>query len=82
MDEIDDAVKDADTVSVSYDREADILYITLHEDVDAVAEHAAPHVIVRRHPDTQEIVGITIEDFEKTAGLGTDAVTIPWNVPA
>jgi len=48
---------------MSYDREADVVYIRFGEPRKAVAEEIDPYVIVRRDPDSKEIVGITITDF-------------------
>ena len=55
-----------DQLSVSYDKDADVLYITEGKPRKAVGEMMDNGVIVRRDPKTKEVVGFTIVDFTET----------------
>ena len=55
-------------MKIVHDGEADVLYVTLDapEHTDYV-EHSED-VILRRHPDTKRLVGITFIDFSRYFG--------------
>lgn len=48
----------------NYDRTHDILYISLKQE-NAIGDEISNGFVVRKNPDTNEIVGITILDFMK-----------------
>jgi len=48
---------------ISYDRTADVLYISLGEPSPGIADEVSPGDFVRVDPHTNEIVGITLLDF-------------------
>jgi len=50
---------------MSYDREADTVYISFSKPRKAVSEEVDSYVVVRRDPKTHKIVGITITNFSK-----------------
>lgn len=52
-------------IIMSYDRDADTVYISFGKPRKAVSEEIDPYVIVRRDPKTRETVGITITNFTK-----------------
>jgi len=52
-------------IVMSYDREADVIYISFGKPRKAVSEEIDPYVVVRRDPKTNEILGITITNFTK-----------------
>ena len=52
-------------VVMSYDREADVVYISFGEPRKAISEEIDPYVVVRRDPKTKEVLGITIANFAK-----------------
>ncbi len=52
-------------IVMSYDREADVVYISFGKPRKAVSEEIDPYVVVRRDPKTKEILGITITNFTK-----------------
>lgn len=54
-----------DKLIMSYDEEADVLYLCFGNPEKAVSEEIDAHVIVRRQPETNRIVGITIMNFSK-----------------
>ncbi|MFB6166923.1 MAG: DUF2283 domain-containing protein [Candidatus Nanohaloarchaea archaeon] len=58
-------------VSMSYDREADVLYITF-EDSEAVGEHLSDDLLLRRDPGTGNVVGITVMNASETLEPGSD----------
>ncbi len=53
-------------MKISYDKDADVLYITI-EDMEAVAEEVSPGNFIRyiNEWENPEIAGITIMDFKK-----------------
>jgi uncharacterized protein YuzE len=54
-----------DGFNVSYDKEADVLYITLGVAQPAVALMTHDGDLMRVDPETDELVGITILDFKE-----------------
>ena len=56
-------VKKTDQLTVSYDKDADVLYITEGKPRQTIGEIMDDGVIVRRDPKTKEILGFTIVDF-------------------
>jgi len=54
-----------DKIIMSYDREADTVYISFGKPRKAISEEIDQHVVVRRDPKTSETVGITITNFSK-----------------
>ncbi|MBU4343752.1 MAG: DUF2283 domain-containing protein [Candidatus Omnitrophica bacterium] len=50
-------------ITVSYDREADVLYMSEGKRCKAVCKMLDEGIIVRKDPKTKEIVGFTIVDF-------------------
>ena len=52
-------------IIMSYDRDADTVYISFGKPRKAISEEIDPYVIVRRDPKTKEMVGITITNFSK-----------------
>ncbi len=54
-----------DKIVMSYDREADTVYISFGKPKKAVSEEIDPYIVVRRDPKTRETIGITITNFSK-----------------
>jgi len=52
-------------IVMSYDRKADVIYISFGKPRKAISEEIDPYVLVRRDPKTKEILGITITNFTK-----------------
>jgi len=52
-------------IIMSYDKDADTVYIGFGKPRKAISEEIDPYVIVRRDPKTKEMVGITITNFNK-----------------
>lgn len=52
-------------VRVGYDREHDMLLITIGEPQEAITEEVSKGLYVRVDPETEKIVGMTITSFEK-----------------
>jgi len=53
----------ADRLTVSYDKDADVLYISEGKPRKVIGEMMKDGVIVRRDPKTKVVVGFTIVDF-------------------
>ncbi|MBF0511131.1 MAG: DUF2283 domain-containing protein, partial [Candidatus Omnitrophica bacterium] len=54
-----------DQLTVSYDKDADVLYITEGTPREAIGQMMDDGVIVRRDAKTKTIFGFTIVDFSK-----------------
>jgi uncharacterized protein YuzE len=52
-------------LKMTYDRDADVLYCSFGEPQEAISIEANEGIIVRRNPETNEIVGYTIVNFFK-----------------
>lgn len=52
-----------DRLTVSYDKDADVLYVTEGHPRQAISEMMDDGVIVRRDPKTKKVFGFTIVDF-------------------
>jgi uncharacterized protein YuzE len=50
---------------VSYDREADVAYLSFGNPRNSITEELDEHVLVRRDPKTREITGLTITNFNE-----------------
>lgn len=50
---------------VSYDKEADVAYLSFGNPKQSVTEELDDHVLVRRDPKTKEITGLTITNFNQ-----------------
>ncbi len=48
---------------VSYDREADVAYLSFGDPKPSTTEEVNEYVLVRRDPETREIRGLTITNF-------------------
>ena len=59
------AKQKVDQLTVSYDKEADVLYITEGKPRESIGEIMNDGVIVRRDSKTREVVGFTIVDFTR-----------------
>ena len=57
------AKQKADQLTVSYDKEADVLYLTEGNPRQAIGEIMGDGIVVRRDSKTKKIIGLTIVDF-------------------
>lgn len=55
--------KKIDSIKISYDKLADILYVSFGEQRTGIAEEINNGIFMRVDPDSSEMVGITILDF-------------------
>ncbi|MEG4171999.1 MULTISPECIES: DUF2283 domain-containing protein [unclassified Microcoleus] len=60
MDKTVKILEDPTTITGFYDREADVLYISLGEPREGVAVDISDGAIARYHEDSETIVGITL----------------------
>ncbi len=64
-------------ISISYDKEADVIYLNFDEPVEAVGEEIEEGVFARYNPKTDELAGLTIVNFSKKFGVEPRDVAIP-----
>lgn len=50
---------------MAYDKEGDVLDVALGEPVTAVSEEVEDDFFVRRDPDSGEVIGFSVLNFEK-----------------
>ncbi len=53
----------AEMTTLFYDKEGDVLYLTICEPQEAVSREMGNDVLVRVHPETGKIIGMTILNF-------------------
>ena len=53
---------------ISYDKEADVAYLSFGKPQPSVSEEVDDYVLVRRDPKTNEIRGVTITNFSRCFG--------------
>ena len=58
-----DKRSDDEILEVSYDNDADVLYISEGRPKEAISDMMENGVIVRKDPNTDKVIGITIMDF-------------------
>lgn len=64
-------------ISISYDKEADVVYIGFGEPAKAVGEEIREGVFARYDPGTSELVGLTILNFSKKFDSEPKDVEVP-----
>lgn len=64
-------------IFISYDKEADVIYLSFDETAKAEAEEIDDGVFVRYDYKTKEFVGITITNFSQKFGLELKEVVVP-----
>lgn len=69
-------MKDKQIVSISYDHEADVMYLN-YRDVQAVAEEIGDGIFARYDPKDESLVGFTILSFSKKFGQVPMNIEIP-----
>jgi uncharacterized protein YuzE len=52
-------------LGLSYDPQADVLYCSYGPPREAVSEETSRGIIIRRDPETREVVGFTVLDFSR-----------------
>jgi hypothetical protein len=53
----------AAALSISYDRDSDVLYVSTRADVPALSEEEKPGLLWRYDPESGDLIGVTIVDF-------------------
>ncbi len=64
-------------IFISYDKEADVVYLSFGEPVKAVSEEIEEGVFARYHPTSEELVGVTILNFSKKFDVEPREVRVP-----
>jgi hypothetical protein len=59
------ATSQAAGVRISYDKMADVLYLSIGEPQAGIDEEVSEGVYIRLHPQTDQPVGLMVIDFEK-----------------
>lgn len=64
-------------VYISYDKEADVVYMSFGKPVEAAGEEVESGVYARYAPSSHKLVGFTITGFSKRFGAEPAEVRIP-----
>jgi len=64
-------------IRISYDREADVMYLSFGEPVKAESEEIEEGVFARFDPKSKKLVGITIINFSKKFGSVPKEIAVP-----
>ena len=56
-------------ISITYDQEADVVYLGFGKPVPAVGGEIQDGVFARYDPETEELVGLTVTNFSKEFGF-------------
>ena len=64
-------------MSVSYDRQSDVLYLSYGENREAISEENEDGVLVRRDPRSNEILGFTVVDFSRRFAQSDMPIILP-----
>ncbi len=64
-------------ISISYDKEADVMYLGFRKPIEAVGEEIEGGVFARYDPRTEELAGLTIVNFSKKFGVKPRDVAVP-----
>ena len=67
-------------IRISYDREADVMYLSFGEPVKAESEEIEEGVFARFDPKSKKLVGITIINFSKKFGSVPKEIAIPERI--
>ena len=66
-------------ISISYDKDADVMYLNFGLPSKAVGEEVESGIFARFDPKTKELVGFTIINFSKKFGIEPKEVVIPFH---
>jgi len=64
-------------ISISYDKEADVVYLLFGKPTKAEAKEISAGVFARYKPETKELVGLTIVNFSKKFDKQPTEVAVP-----
>lgn len=64
-------------LAISYDKEADVVYINFEDRRKAVGDEIEDGVFARYDPKTRELVGLTILNFAKLFGREFREIEVP-----
>lgn len=64
-------------VSISYDKDADVVYLVFGETTKAVAEEIEEGIFARYDSKSEELVGLTIINFSKKFSQKPRDVSVP-----
>lgn len=64
-------------ISISYDKDADVVYLSFNGPSVAEGEEIEDGVFARYDPKTRELVGLTILNFSKKFALKPTEIAVP-----
>jgi uncharacterized protein YuzE len=69
-------MKDKERVSISYDCEGDVMYLSF-QDIAAEAEEIDDGIFARYNPEDKSLAGFTIINFSRKFGRAPKEIQIP-----
>ena len=70
----------AKMTNMFYDREADVLYLTLGQPQEAISREMGNDLLLRVHPVTGEVIGLTVLNFASRFGDSHNEQTLPVKI--
>lgn len=64
-------------ITISYDHDADVVYLSFGEPTKAVSEEVEEGVFARYNSETEELAGLTILNFSKKFDLKPKELAVP-----
>ncbi|MDI6642414.1 MAG: DUF2283 domain-containing protein [Elusimicrobiota bacterium] len=64
-------------ISISFDKEADVMYLSFGEPAKAEGEEIEEGVFARYDPKSRKLVGLTVVNFSKKFGIAPKEIAIP-----
>ncbi len=64
-------------ILISFDKEADVMYLSFGEPVKAEGEEIEEGVFARYDPTSKKLVGLTVVNFSKKFGVTPKEIEIP-----
>lgn len=66
-----------ESVNFAYDPKADVLYVSQGDPRPAISEEIEPGVLLRKDPDSGEVIGMTVIDFTKHWPRSPSSMSMP-----
>jgi uncharacterized protein YuzE len=64
-------------ILISFDKEADVMYISFGKPVKAEGEEIEEGVFARYDPKSRKLVGLTVVNFSKRFGITPKEIAVP-----
>lgn len=63
-----------------YDRTADVFYLTLGDPQPAISRELDNDILLRVHPESEQVIGLTILNFTQQCSQSLPGLTLPLHL--